>query len=143
VYESTHHKPTAKPTGVDSLESAGVRAASGAPASHAEYMRSYLKRPGPRAKHLARVAKNRRAATLASRSVVHAHLAAHPCVDCGESDVVVLEFDHVRGVKSAHVSDVVRRGWSLDRLRDEIAKCEVRCANCHRRATHRRREAAA
>jgi 5-methylcytosine-specific restriction endonuclease McrA len=61
------------------------------------------------------------------------YLRTHPCVDCGEPDVLVLEFDHL-GDKLCSIS----RGL-LDRplqaVLDEMAKCEVVCANCHRRRT--------
>ncbi len=63
------------------------------------------------------------------------YLADHPCCDCGESDPSVLDFDHVRGIKVAAVSRMVRDGVSWGRIEDEVAKCEVRCANCHRRRT--------
>jgi hypothetical protein len=65
------------------------------------------------------------------------YFAGHPCVDCGESDVRVLDFDHIAG-KSALVSALVAWGAPRDRLEAEIARCEVRCANCHRRVTARR-----
>lgn len=67
------------------------------------------------------------------RDVVLDFLKNHPCVDCGESDIVVLEFDHVKGKKLANVSQMWRDNWSESLLLEEIAKCEVRCANCHRR----------
>lgn len=66
---------------------------------------------------------------------VHKYLLDHPCVDCGESDPIVLDFDHVRGEKKENVSKRVR--VSLEAVILEIAKCEVRCANCHRRKTAR------
>jgi hypothetical protein len=68
------------------------------------------------------------------RAIVWGHLAANPCVDCGEADPVVLEFDHVRGEKVADVSQLMRRR-NVGRLLAEIAKCDVVCANCHRRRT--------
>jgi hypothetical protein len=57
------------------------------------------------------------------------------CVDCGETDPLKLQFDHVRGKKIAAVSDLVRRLASWDKIESEIAKCEVRCASCHQRKT--------
>lgn len=72
---------------------------------------------------------------------VRDYLVAHPCVDCGESDWVVLDFDHVRGSKRRNVSDLAWGGASIQTLEAEIDKCEVRCANCHRRVTWRRKQA--
>jgi hypothetical protein len=57
--------------------------------------------------------------------------------DCGEGDPVVLDFDHVRGEKLFSVSKGLT-DRSFDTLVAEMAKCEVVCANCHRRRTARR-----
>lgn len=65
------------------------------------------------------------------------HLLEHPCVDCGESDPMVLQFDHVRGSKRANIADMVASACAWDTIRTEIQKCEVRCANCHQRKTIR------
>jgi Zn finger protein HypA/HybF involved in hydrogenase expression len=59
------------------------------------------------------------------------YLMAHPCVDCGETDLVVLDFDHV-GAKTSAVSAMIANGVSSARIEAEIKKCDVRCANCHR-----------
>jgi len=53
------------------------------------------------------------------------------CVDCGNTDIRVLEFDHVRGSKLRSVGEMVTRGVGIDVLTAEIEKCEVRCRNCH------------
>lgn len=75
-----------------------------------------------------------------NREAVHVHLMGHPCVDCGEADPIVLEFDHVRGEKLCDVAHGIGM-FGLVKLMAEIAKCDVRCANCHRRRTHERRVA--
>lgn len=84
--------------------------------------------------------RSRRRAQERARDVVDAHLRAHPCVDCGEHDLTVLDFDHLRD-KVADISTMVRQGRSLDDIAREIGKCEVRCANCHRRKTCERIDA--
>ena len=62
------------------------------------------------------------------------------CVDCGyNTDPIALDFDHVTGQKEMNVSKAVSRCWSLDRIFEEISKCEVRCSNCHRIVTAQRR----
>lgn len=59
-----------------------------------------------------------------------------PCADCGVSyPHYVMDFDHVRGKKLCNVSSG-RFHRSMKRLLDEIAKCDVVCANYHRERTH-------
>src|SRR5438445_4743028 len=55
-----------------------------------------------------------------------AYLSNHPCVDCGETDIVVLEFDHI-GEKLGNISTLANGGRSWTKLLQEIGKCEVRC----------------
>jgi len=72
---------------------------------------------------------------LRNRKRLKDYLRTHACVECGEADARVLEFDHVRGKKKRNISNLVREGKAWERIVSEIAKCEVRCANCHRRRT--------
>ena len=86
-----------------------------------------------RERHIARVRQDnvRRKAAVAAE--LETYLRAHPCVDCGTTDVRVLELDHRQGeTKLANVSAMVGMGLPWDRVLEEIAKCDVRCANCHR-----------
>ncbi len=69
-----------------------------------------------------------------ARQYVLNYLSAHPCTNCGESDPVVLEFHHLYG-KDKAISKMVADGWSIGRIQQEIDKCVVLCANCHRRVT--------
>jgi len=61
----------------------------------------------------------------------------HPCVDCSESDPVVLEFDHLGDKDFAVCSNLAERNWETTLA--EMDTCEVVCANCHRRRTAGRR----
>ncbi len=64
------------------------------------------------------------------------YLRSHPCVDCGESDIRVLQFDHRDpSLKGANIGDLVRQGTRWNAVVGEIEKCDVRCGNCHRRKT--------
>lgn len=74
--------------------------------------------------------RNSERARSERRQFLRGYLATHPCVDCGESDPAVLEFDHLHD-KRMDVTRMAHAGWSLDAIRREIAKCEVRCANYH------------
>lgn len=55
---------------------------------------------------------------------------SRPCVDCGETDPLVLEFDHLADKEFNVGAGMRERSWQA--LVDEIAKCDIVCANCHR-----------
>lgn len=63
-----------------------------------------------------------------------------PCADCGGMfPTVCMDFDHLpQFEKSANVAELLRRKASLEKILEEVAKCEVVCANCHRIRTSER-----
>ncbi len=65
------------------------------------------------------------------------YLKNNPCLDCSEGDIRVLDFDHINPqTKKAGVKYLCGSGsYSLKVVIEEMAKCEVRCANCHRKKT--------
>jgi hypothetical protein len=82
-------------------------------------------------------ARRRKLGLVAERiGYLVAYLREHPCADCGETDPVVLEFDHLRDKKFGVAQGLRDRKWQS--VLDEMAKCEVVCANCHRRRTAKR-----
>lgn len=82
-------------------------------------------------------AKRRKQALVAERiEYLVAYLREHPCVDCSESDPIVLEFDHLRDKEFGIGQGFRDRAWQS--VLDEMAKCDVVCANCHRRRTAKR-----
>lgn len=61
-----------------------------------------------------------------------------PCADCGRSyPYYVMDFDHVRGKKAFTIGASMSKPARV--LREEIKKCDVVCANCHRIRTHKRK----
>lgn len=69
-------------------------------------------------------------------SFINEYFSKHHCVDCGENRPLRLSFDHVRGQKSGTIGgSVLQKGWSVDRVAEEIEKCDVRCFNCHMERT--------
>lgn len=90
----------------------------------------------------ARCAKRRKDSVAENKRRVLAYLLDHPCVDCPERDPAVLEFDHRDpSQKIAEVAVLVRARHSWASILAEILKCDVRCANCHRKRHWRERQA--
>lgn len=68
-----------------------------------------------------------------NRQYIWNYLKNHPCIDCGEDNPIVLEFDHRDDVtKIINISSMVNNQSSINNIKKEIDKCDVRCANCHR-----------
>jgi hypothetical protein len=86
-------------------------------------------------KYIAKAAKRNKEYLKGTHSFLLSYFNEHPCVDCGEKDPVVLQFDHVNGKKFMAVSRMICFKFSLEKIKQEIAKCAVRCAHCHIRKT--------
>ena len=57
------------------------------------------------------------------------------CRMCSERHLACLDFHHRDpSEKEIEVSRIARTyGWSIERIEVEIAKCDILCANCHRK----------
>ncbi|MEI6058968.1 MAG: hypothetical protein WCP89_04320, partial [archaeon] len=86
--------------------------------------------------YLIKTQKRNSKLTLETLNYIQQYLINNPCIDCGEGDITVLEFDHTGKIpKFKAVSLLIRAKYPLQKIKEEISKCEVRCANCHRRKT--------
>ena len=93
---------------------------------------------GNKEPYLLRARASRKVYRNRNRQFVFEYLKTHPCIDCGESDPIVLDFDHLEmGKKEANISVLSRSSIKIERIINEIQKCEVRCANCHRKRTYK------
>lgn len=63
------------------------------------------------------------------------HRINNPCVICGETSFLVLEFDHLHS-KEKNIAELCRKGISGSKIKEEIDKCRVLCSNCHQIKTH-------
>jgi hypothetical protein len=99
-----------------------------------EYKREYYRRN--KALYLDRVKRSQQ-----QRQAILRAAKDKPCADCGKRyPCYVMDFDHREGeTKSCNVSALIfSTRWSVRRLQEEIAKCDVVCANCHRERTYQR-----
>ncbi len=84
--------------------------------------------------YLAKAQRNNLRIRQEVKEFIWQYLNTHPCIDCGEKDIIVLEFDHKQD-KIREIGKMVSGRYSLLKVKVEVGKCEVRCANCHRRKT--------
>ena len=101
---------------------------------HNEYQKDYYKR-NPKS-----IDSSNERRKLKIRSII-VEEKNKPCMDCGGSyPYYVMDFDHVRGEKKFNLSIAAQKIYSLKKIQDEISKCEVVCANCHRERTFKRQK---
>lgn len=79
-------------------------------------------------------------------SAFYAEVKGGPCTDCGERfPACCMDFDHRPGLKSkkgagpSNVGTMVAHHYSIEKIKEEIEKCDLVCANCHRIRTRDRR----
>jgi len=74
----------------------------------------------------------------ARRDTIYGYILAykleHPCEICGESEPVCLDFHHLRD-KKFNISEAtyLLSLRNIEELKNEIAKCQILCSNCHRK----------
>lgn len=80
--------------------------------------------------------RNMKSRRLELRNKLHEYMQDKSCIDCGEHDAIVLTFDHIHP-KDKHygISRLISNGANWNAILREIAKCEIRCCNCHARRT--------
>jgi hypothetical protein len=101
---------------------------------HAEYHREHYL--ANRQRYIDQARERKEILLLERTRFLLEYFTRHPCTDCGESDPVVLEFDHIAD-KTFTIGQVLPyRNW--ESILAEIEKCEVVCRNCHRRRESRR-----
>ena len=85
-------------------------------------------------KHKGYVAKNdEKWKSRVTTYILNVLKESNGCVDCGEDNLLVLEFDHREpNIKEYGISKLRTKKIPWDLFVAEIDKCEVVCANCHR-----------
>lgn len=72
------------------------------------------------------------------QDLVSKYKSENPCCDCHKKyDPICMDFDHINDDKIKNVSALVNHG-SFKKIKEEIDKCELVCANCHRIRTRDR-----
>lgn len=85
-------------------------------------------RKGDRAK---KIRNNAAAAIKRAKQFVQDIKEVNCCKRCGDERHYVLDFHHIKD-KERNISKLVKSGCSLTKIKEEIIKCEILCANCHR-----------
>ena len=74
-----------------------------------------------------------------SKDFVNEYKKTHKCIICGEDRWYVLEFHH-KSEKIFNLANAGRNGISVTKLKEEIDKCDILCANCHRELHHKEKQ---
>jgi len=77
--------------------------------------------------------KRLRKRRIITRKWIEEYKKNSACKECGENHVAVLDFHHYKGDKDRTISDMVKSCFDIEKIKKEIAKCQVLCANCHRK----------
>lgn len=100
------------------------------PKAQKEYQQSWYERNKSQHKQRSREQKEKKEAMLRE-------LKRQPCMDCGKSyTTCVMEFDHRDPSTKVEGVSTLLRSASMKRVLEEIEKCDLVCANCHKMRGH-------
>lgn len=98
-----------------------------------EYHKKWYAKPDNKLKKKQQAKISNDKTFLRNKEFVDSYKKEHPCL-CGESDIACLEFHHIdASTKEYDISDMVAQCFSLEKIKIEIIKCEIKCANCHKK----------
>ena len=67
------------------------------------------------------------------RGYIQDYKLSHGCAVCGYNRCAsALDFHHIGDDKEFTIGSMISRDYSLEKLKKEMDKCTVLCANCHR-----------
>lgn len=66
-----------------------------------------------------------------NRKFIYDYLKNNPCEKCGENRIAALQFDHIEISNKSFTIGNAGRKTGINKLKKEIAKCRILCANCH------------
>lgn len=106
------------------------------PVRRKEYRAKYMREvwyPRNKDKHVGYVQRNKQRVA----EFIEIYKKGRSCVDCGisgEKHPYVLDFDHLEGngTKKFNIGSWSHTVLSIKAIEEEIRKCELVCANCHR-----------
>lgn len=102
---------------------------------HNKWYKEYFSKPNNKKKHIQKVNSVNKRQLEENRKRVYDYLNIHPCIDCGETNPIVLEFDHRNPKEKSFgiCGTLMTKSYvSWEMILQEIEKCDIRCANCHR-----------
>jgi len=102
---------------------------------HNKWYREYFAKPDNRKKQVKRVSHINKRQIEEARKYVFEFLKNNACIDCGEKNPIVLEFDHKNPKDKSFIISAAlctKSYITVDLVKNEMQKCDVRCANCHR-----------
>lgn len=104
----------------------------------AEYCKKHYQ--DNKSRYIARSKLSNKDLAQRNRDFVNSIKESFACFDCGSKyPACAMDFDHREGhTKEYNVSKMVAHSLGLDRIKSEIAKCDLVCANCHRIRTYKR-----
>lgn len=109
------------------------------PSNTKEYAKKYQSNPKNKRRYNELQNKRRSETVNKNKKLVNVY-KDQPCLDCGlRFPLECMDFDHVSGTKIAGISQMIHHK-ATSVLLEEIAKCELVCANCHRIRTTKRRK---
>lgn len=77
---------------------------------------------------------DKRARENRNRDFIQQYKTEHACVRCGESEPCCLDFHHRDPSQKIDVlGRMAKAGYGQQSIVEEIAKCDILCANCHRK----------